>query len=118
VTGTSTIEEQLSNLLKMVEKLTRTVEEKDVQIAELYSKLEDQNDENSTKGSPGRSKVNEKGETSKNNVDSLGSLSLQQLQDIITNSIRAQYGGPSRDSPTYSKPYTRRINGLRMPSGY
>ena len=39
VTGTSTIEEQLSNLLEMVEKLTRTVEEKDVQIAELYSKL-------------------------------------------------------------------------------
>ena len=84
MTGASTVEEQLSNLLEMVEKLTRTVEEKDVQIAELYSKLEDHNDENSTKGSHSRNKVNERRETSKNDGDSLGSLSLQQLQDIIT----------------------------------
>ena len=45
-------------------------------------------------------------------------MSFQQLQDIITNSIRAQYGGPSRDSFTYSKPYTKRINSLRMPLRY
>ncbi|KAL6211602.1 hypothetical protein ACLB2K_016825 [Fragaria x ananassa] len=86
VTGASTIEEQIANLMGAVEKLTRTVEEKDMQIAELYSMLENQEEE----------KREKEGENSKNDGKdddgSLGSISFQQLQDIITNSIRAQYG--------------------------
>ncbi|KAA0056633.1 retrotransposon gag protein [Cucumis melo var. makuwa] len=39
---------------------------------------------------------------------SIISLSVQQLQDIITNSIRAQYGGPPQTSFTCCK----RINDL------
>ncbi|VVA41167.1 PREDICTED: LOW QUALITY PROTEIN, partial [Prunus dulcis] len=49
---------------------------------------------------------------------SVGSLSIQQLQDMITNTIRAQYGGPSQDTFIYSKPYTKRLDNLRMPTGY
>ncbi|KAA0066866.1 ty3-gypsy retrotransposon protein [Cucumis melo var. makuwa] len=45
-------------------------------------------------------------------------LSVQQLQDMITSFIRAQYGGPQQTSFMYSKPYTKRINDLRMPVGY
>ena len=45
-------------------------------------------------------------------------LSVQQLQDMITNTIRAQYGGSSTNSLTYSKPYTKRINNIRIPNGY
>ncbi|KAA0046769.1 ty3-gypsy retrotransposon protein [Cucumis melo var. makuwa] len=41
------------------------------------------------------------------------SESIQQLQDMIANSIRAQYGGSPQTSFMYSKPYT-----LRMPLGY
>ncbi|KAA0045127.1 ty3-gypsy retrotransposon protein [Cucumis melo var. makuwa] len=41
---------------------------------------------------------------------SVASLSVQQLQDMITNSIRAQYGGSSQTSFMYSKSYTKRIN--------
>ncbi|XP_022159413.1 uncharacterized protein LOC111025834 [Momordica charantia] len=37
---------------------------------------------------------------------------------MITNTIRAQYGGSSQSSLLYSKPYTKRINDLRMPAGY
>ncbi|KAA0067220.1 ty3-gypsy retrotransposon protein [Cucumis melo var. makuwa] len=37
-------------------------------------------------------------------------LSIQQLQDMITSSIRAQYEGPPQTSFMYSKPYTKRIN--------
>ena len=36
VTGASTIKEQIANLIGAVEKLTKTVEEKDLQMAELY----------------------------------------------------------------------------------
>ncbi|KAA0041760.1 ty3-gypsy retrotransposon protein [Cucumis melo var. makuwa] len=37
---------------------------------------------------------------------------------MITSSIRAQYGGPQQTSFMYSKPYTKRINDLRMSVGY
>ncbi|KAJ9705540.1 hypothetical protein PVL29_003542 [Vitis rotundifolia] len=49
---------------------------------------------------------------------SMASLSVQQLQDMITNTIRAQYGGPSQSMLMYSKPYTKRIDNLCMPEGY
>ncbi|KAA0066531.1 retrotransposon gag protein [Cucumis melo var. makuwa] len=49
---------------------------------------------------------------------SIASLSVQQLQDMIANSIRAQYGGPPQTSFMYSKSYTKRIDNLRMPLGY
>ncbi|CAL2256403.1 unnamed protein product [Prunus armeniaca] len=49
---------------------------------------------------------------------SVGSLSVQQLQDMIANTIRVQYGAPSQDTLMYSKPYTRRIDNLRMSTGY
>ena len=45
-------------------------------------------------------------------------MPVQQLQDMITNTIRAQYGGSSTSSLTYSKPYTKRIDNMRMPNGY
>ncbi|KAA0062704.1 retrotransposon gag protein [Cucumis melo var. makuwa] len=36
---------------------------------------------------------------------------------MIANSIRAQYGGQPQTSFMYSKPYTKRIDNLRMPLG-
>ncbi|KAA0051326.1 ty3-gypsy retrotransposon protein [Cucumis melo var. makuwa] len=42
----------------------------------------------------------------------------EQLQDMIVNSIRAQYGRPPQTSFMYSKSYTKRIDNLRMPLGY
>ncbi|KAA0055590.1 ty3-gypsy retrotransposon protein [Cucumis melo var. makuwa] len=37
---------------------------------------------------------------------------------MITNSIRAQYGGPPKTYFMYSKPYTKRIDNLRISLGY
>ena len=48
----------------------------------------------------------------------MASISVQQLQDMITNTIRAQYGGSSTSSLIYSKPYTKHIDNMRMPNGY
>ncbi|KAJ9682463.1 hypothetical protein PVL29_018393 [Vitis rotundifolia] len=48
----------------------------------------------------------------------VASLSVQQLQDMITNTIRAQYGGPLQSTLMYSKPYTKRIDNLRIPMDY
>ncbi|KAA0049812.1 ty3-gypsy retrotransposon protein [Cucumis melo var. makuwa] len=46
---------------------------------------------------------------------SVASLLVQQLQDMIRNFIKAQYEGPPQTSFMYSKPYTKRIDNLRMP---
>ena len=48
----------------------------------------------------------------------VASLSVQQLQDMIANSIRAQYGGPQQTSFMYSKPYTKRIDNFKMSLEY
>ena len=48
----------------------------------------------------------------------MASLSVQQLQDMRTNSVRAQYDGSSQSMFMYSKPYTKRIDNLHMPMGY
>ncbi|KAI5342009.1 hypothetical protein L3X38_009884 [Prunus dulcis] len=110
VTGAMSIEEQLAHMSEAVTKLTKMVEEKDAQIASLINnKWEGHQDKEPESGE----KPHEKGDAA-----SVGSLSVQQLQDMIANTIRVQYGAPSRDTLMYSKPYTRRIDNLRMPTGY
>ena len=37
---------------------------------------------------------------------------------MITNTIKAQYGGPSQSTLMYSKPYTKRIDSLHMSVSY
>lgn len=44
--------------------------------------------------------------------------SIQQLQEMITNAVKEQYGGSSQNSLTYSKPYTKRNDSLKMPIVY
>lgn len=45
---------------------------------------------------------------------SAATLFVQQLQDIITNTIRAQYDGPLYSSLYYFMPYTRGIDCISM----
>jgi len=49
---------------------------------------------------------------------SLGSMSVEQIQSLIANVIKAQLGGVSHKTHLYTKPYTKRIDTLRMPHGY
>lgn len=46
---------------------------------------------------------------------SVDSLSVQQLQHMIADTIRAQYGGSLQSSLVYAKPYRRRIDEIKMP---
>ncbi|KAA0043322.1 uncharacterized protein E6C27_scaffold110G002330 [Cucumis melo var. makuwa] len=57
-------------------------------------------------------------ESQPQNSTSIASLSVQQLQEMIANSIKTQYGGPAQTFSLYSKPYTKRIDNMRMPHGY
>lgn len=51
------------------------------------------------------------------NQASIKSLFVQ-LHNMIADTIRAQYGGPTQSSLVYTKPYTQRIEVVRMPIGY
>ncbi|KAA0057580.1 ty3-gypsy retrotransposon protein [Cucumis melo var. makuwa] len=57
-------------------------------------------------------------ESQPQNSTSIASLSVQRLQEMIANSIKTQYGGPAQTFSLYSKPYTKRIDNMRMPHGY
>ncbi|KAM1626346.1 hypothetical protein TB2_014416 [Malus domestica] len=48
----------------------------------------------------------------------MGSLSIQQLQEMITDTIKVQYEWSSHTSLLYSKPYSKKIDALKMPRGY
>ncbi|KAL0437692.1 UNVERIFIED_CONTAM: hypothetical protein Sradi_0477100 [Sesamum radiatum] len=49
---------------------------------------------------------------------SIATLSVQQLQEMITNTIKTHRDGITQSLSAYSKPYTKHINDLRMPMGY
>jgi len=49
---------------------------------------------------------------------SLGSMSVEQIQNLIANAVKAQLGEGSRKTHLYTKPYTKRIGSLCMPHGY
>ncbi|KAM1401550.1 hypothetical protein ACFX2F_028685 [Malus domestica] len=112
-----------------IARLTRTVEEKDLQIAALVNQLEAQDgDKPDLENDPLKRRDDEEDEPPVKKIDVkqepdqaaalMGSLSIQQLQEMITNTIKAQYEGNSHASTLYSKPYSRKIEALRMLKGY
>ena len=121
--NTSTMEEKMAEMEQKVVLLTKALEDKDLQIATLMNKLEVQDLGESSRGHKFTSAKDGEGREIENTPRQeqstlVASLSVQQLQDMITNTIRAQYGGSSTSSLTYSKPYTKRIDNMRMANGY
>jgi len=55
---------------------------------------------------------------SANRSASVATLTVQQLQDMIVNTIKAQYGCPQQSSLGHSKPYSKQIEGLVLPFRY
>ncbi|KAL0416617.1 UNVERIFIED_CONTAM: hypothetical protein Slati_3493600 [Sesamum latifolium] len=49
---------------------------------------------------------------------SITTSSIQQWQEMITKTIKTQYGKTTQNSPAYSKSYTKRLDALRMLMGY
>ncbi|KAL0314526.1 UNVERIFIED_CONTAM: hypothetical protein Sangu_2297000 [Sesamum angustifolium] len=51
-------------------------------------------------------------------VSSDGLIPVDQLKEFIEGTIKSKIEGSSKSSITYSKPYTPRIDSLKMPMGY
>ncbi|KAM1754817.1 hypothetical protein ACFX12_007226 [Malus domestica] len=116
--GATSIDEQLAQMNEAIARLTRTVEEKDLQIAALVSRLEPQDGDNPyPKEEPPVENIDMKPEPEQA-AAFMGSISIQQLQEMITNTIKAQYEWSLHTSLFYSKPYSKKIDALKMPRGY
>ncbi|KAL0355886.1 UNVERIFIED_CONTAM: hypothetical protein Sradi_4035500 [Sesamum radiatum] len=131
VTGATTMEEQVSQMAQAIADLQKIVEDKDLQIAQLMNKLEPTNPGESSHNHSSASKHAEKEKQtdeeppmqesvkkSSHSATSIVALSIQQLQEMVGNTIKTQYGGFAQNSPAYSKPYFKRIDALRMPTSY
>ncbi|KAA0063077.1 ty3-gypsy retrotransposon protein [Cucumis melo var. makuwa] len=105
---------------KKVNMLMKAVEERDFEITMLKNHI---GSRDAAESSHTHYKNVNKGkaimqESQPQNSTSIASLSVQQLQEMIVNSIKTQYGGPAQMFSLYSKPYTKRIDNMRMPHGY
>ena len=132
VTGATNFEEQLASMKATLDRLSKESAEKDAQIkrqndqiAELMKKLEKKSSEASNKGSGAEDSDKESSHSEEYDDErkarkdrSLGSMSVEQIQSLIANAVKAQLGGGSHKTHLYTKPYTKRIDALRMPHGY
>ncbi|MCQ7416413.1 retrotransposon gag domain-containing protein, partial [Salmonella enterica] len=118
MTDAGTSEERMAEVEKKISMLLKMVEEKDQEIASLRNQMESRDVAESSQTPAIKDKGKIIAQDQSQHSASIASLSVQQLQDMIMNSIRAQYGGPTQNSLLYSKPYTKRIDNLRMPHGY
>jgi len=132
MTGAANLEEQLASIKATLDRLSKESAEKEAQIkcqndqiAELTKRLEKKFSEASNKGSGAEDsgKESHHSEDSDNNRKSkkgcsLGSMSVEQIQSLVANAVKVQLGGGSHKTTLYTKPYTKRIDALRMPHGY
>ncbi|KAL0288194.1 UNVERIFIED_CONTAM: hypothetical protein Sangu_2668100 [Sesamum angustifolium] len=128
VTNVTTIEEQLASLTRAIEGLTNHVQEQDAQIARLINKADNidashimgkQVEGHDEAEASTKQHYTEKDKSAKElQISSDGLIPLNQLEEFIEGTIRSKIEGSSRSSLTYSKPYTPRIDSLKMPMGY
>ncbi|KAL0457871.1 UNVERIFIED_CONTAM: hypothetical protein Slati_0414300 [Sesamum latifolium] len=101
VTNATTIEEQLANNIDTSHIMGKQVEAHNE--AEVSTKQRYAENDKSVK---------------ELQVSSDGLIPVDQLKEFIEGTIRSKIEGSSKSSLTYSKPYTPRIDSLKMPMGY
>jgi len=132
VTEAASVEEQLASMKATLDRLFRESAEKDTQIkhqneqiAELMKRLEKKSSEASNKDSDEEDSVKESNRAEESDDErkarkyrSLGSMSIEQIQNLIANAVKAQLGEGPHKTHLYTKPYMKRIDALCMPYGY
>ncbi|KAL0401721.1 UNVERIFIED_CONTAM: hypothetical protein Slati_4202000 [Sesamum latifolium] len=129
LTNTTTLEEKIANLTNAMEGLAKHVQEQDSQISKLMNKIDstdashiarkqmEAHDEAETSLKK-QSNEREKSSTKELQVSSEGLISVDQLKEFIIGTIQNKLGGSSKLSMTYTKPYTQRVDNLKIPVGY
>ena len=125
MTNTTSLEEQVSTIVQTLEELMKSMKERealrDAQITLLMDKMGNTSRLNrEDESSRPKQTHNDKPESSIKDLNFSidGSISPDQLKELIKEAIKDQVGSGSQASITYSKPYTQRIDLLRMPQNY
>ena len=116
--NTSTIEKKMIEMKQNSILLTKALEDKDLQIATLMNKLEVKDSSESSYGPKSSHDFIPTKEDQGKGTEDTPKQERSTLLVSLTNTIRAKYGGSSTISLMYSKPYTKRIDNMRMPNGY
>ncbi|KAK4383809.1 hypothetical protein Sango_2741200 [Sesamum angolense] len=129
VINATTIEEQLADLTRAIEGgLMKHVQEQDAQIARLINKADNvdashvigkQVEAHDEVEASAKQHYTERDKYAKElQVTYDGLIPVDQLKEFIEGTIKSKIEGSSKSSLTYSKPYTPRIDSLKMPMGY
>ena len=125
MTNTTSSEEQVSTIAQTLEELMKSMKEReamrDTQITLLMGKMGNTSRLNCEDESfRPKQTHNDRPENSTKdlNFSIEGSISPDQLKELIKEAIKDQVGGGSQASIAYAKPYTQRIDLLRMPQNY
>ena len=100
------------------------MEDRDVQMASMMNKIESLGESNQAADNPPKlqdvTESSAKQQETQNNLQVLadGSIHVDQLKEIILGAIKDKYERILKSSLTYAKPYTQRINQLKIPVGY
>ncbi|PHT42111.1 Long chain acyl-CoA synthetase 4 [Capsicum baccatum] len=115
MTDASSMEEQLPNLAKAIEGLTKYVQNQNTRIDKIVDRVEVLIDRESSHSSGKAPEVHEienpvkqTPPTKQVQVSSEGMIPIGQLREFIEGTLKDKY----------AKPYTARIDNLKMPAGY
>ncbi|PIN11756.1 hypothetical protein CDL12_15640 [Handroanthus impetiginosus] len=116
INGT-TLEEQIANLTRAIERLAKHIQEQDFQISKLMNEVDDSDtsrimekqleahDDVETSMRP-QSNEKEKSSVKELQISSNGLIPVDQLKEFIMGTIKNKLDGRSKSSLSYIKPYT------------
>ena len=122
ITNTSSLEEQVSNMSKMMKIIMKHIKDQDAFITQLLnqknyafershmnSKKHQERDVSSSKG---------KDKVKKVYMTAEGTIPVEQLKEFGVEIIKDKKESNSKSRFSYSKPYIARIDNLAIPTGY
>ncbi|PHT63054.1 hypothetical protein T459_33074 [Capsicum annuum] len=125
VANASSMEEQFANLAKAIEGLTKYVQNQDARIDKIVDRVEGLIDGESSHAPEKVPEANESEHpikqtplTKEVQISSEGMIPIEQLKEFIEGTLKDKYDVVTKSFLTYAKPYTTRIDSLKMPAGY
>ena len=124
MTGSVSLEEQVALLAKSMKMLATSVREKDEQITFMMNKITSLTEKDAaTSGQSQNPNLHEEKENSAKAVKESQPkanemVTPNQLKELIKEVIKDQVETIIQPSYTYAKPYSQRIDRLRMPTSY
>jgi len=125
MTETTSLEDQVANLTKLIEGFSTLLKAKDHGITKLMNKLESMNEGGQTSATKALQVdqldvIEDSTIGVARNIHGItdGIFTMNQLKELIKEAITDQVESSVQPSYSYVKPYTQRIDLLRMPPNY